>query len=77
VVDPAPSGAGLGRGLVSLLAAEARRPGYEAVRLRVPADDVAARATPGGGVRLRDRVEEEAFNQGQPRWYVWMPLRGA
>jgi ribosomal protein S18 acetylase RimI-like enzyme len=75
VVDPACRGAGLGRRLVTLLAAEARRAGYDDVWLRVLPDNSAARScyAAAGFVRAT-AAEEAAFNEGQPRPYVWMTL---
>ena len=73
LIDPAARGRGLGRAFVTLLAAEARRLGWESVWLRVMPDNEAALRSYAGAGFLRASLEEEtAFNEGQPEAYVWM-----
>ncbi|MDO8390414.1 MAG: GNAT family N-acetyltransferase [Actinomycetota bacterium] len=78
VVDPQRRGRGVGRRLAELLAAEAMRLGFADVWLRVVPTNTAAIAcyTAAGFVRASAEVEQ-AFNQPQPRPYVWMRFEGA
>ena len=76
VVDPALRGEGMGRRLVTLLAREARRLGYDNVWLRVAPDNAAALASYGAAGFTRATLEvEAAFNTGQPHAYAWMRAR--
>lgn len=75
VVAPARRGEGIGRAFVSLLAAEARRRGWQDVWLRVVAENAPAIACyRGAGFARASADEERAFNLGQKREYVWMRL---
>lgn len=77
VVDPQWRGRGVGRQLAELLAVEAIRLGFADVWLRVVPTNTAAIAcyTTAGFVRAGPEVEA-AFNQPQPRPYVWMRFEG-
>ncbi|MBM3676430.1 MAG: GNAT family N-acetyltransferase [Actinobacteria bacterium] len=77
VVNPAHRGRGNGRAFVRLLAAEAERLGLADVWLRVVPENAAAISCyrAAGFVRAA-AAEEESFNAGQPRRYVWMRYGG-
>jgi ribosomal-protein-alanine N-acetyltransferase len=73
VIDPARRGRGLGRALTRALADEAWRRGVAEVWLRVVEDNLPARrAYEAAGFVRATPAEEEAFNAGQRRVYVWM-----
>lgn len=73
VVDSQCRGRGLGRRLTQLLAAEARRLGFDDVWLRVvPTNTVAIACYARAGFVRASAEVEAAFNQPQPREYVWM-----
>jgi ribosomal protein S18 acetylase RimI-like enzyme len=73
VVAPAHRGRGLGRALTRALADEAWRRGVAEVWLRVVEDNLPARrAYEAAGFVRASPEEEEAFNAGQPRQYLWM-----
>jgi [ribosomal protein S18]-alanine N-acetyltransferase len=73
VIDPARRGRGFGRALTRALADEAWRRGVTEVWLRVVEDNVPARrAYEAAGFVRATPAEEEAFNAGQRRAYVWM-----
>jgi ribosomal protein S18 acetylase RimI-like enzyme len=77
IVDPDVRGRGLGRRLVRLLSERARARGYHDVWVRVvPANAAAIRAYEAAGFARTTPDEESRFNEGQPRRYVWMRLRG-
>lgn len=77
IVAPEHRGRGLGRALVVFLVQRARALGYETVWMRAVPGNAAAIAcyAAAGFVRASDE-EAAAFNQGQPRPYVWMRLIG-
>jgi GNAT superfamily N-acetyltransferase len=76
VVHPARRGVGIGRRLVSLLAAEAERAGHDAEWLRVLPDNASALACDAAaGLRRATPEQEAAFTEGQPRTYVRIALR--
>lgn len=73
VIDPARRGRGLGRALTRALADEAWRRGFAEVWLRVVEDNLAARrAYEAAGFVRATPAEEDGFNAGQRRVYVWM-----
>src|SRR5690242_9231983 len=73
IVAPAERGRGLGRVLVSELAARARATGLSPVWIRLHEDNDAALACyAAAGFRRIDQAAEAEFNAGQPRRYVWM-----
>ena len=75
IVAPSMRGRGLGRTLITMLAAEARRMGFVDIWVRVVPSNAAALACYGAaGFERTDADEEAAFNAGQPRVYVWMRL---
>lgn len=75
IVDPARRGHGLGRTLVTLLAARARGLGYQSIWVRVvPTNPAAIACYRAAGFVRTSAEEEETFNRGQPRRYVWMRL---
>jgi ribosomal protein S18 acetylase RimI-like enzyme len=68
-------GRGLGRTLIAMLAAEARRMGFVDIWVRVVPSNAAALACyRAAGFERTDGTEEAMFNAGQPRVYVWMRL---
>ena len=73
VIDPKRRARGHGRSLTRALAAEAHSRGFRDVWLRVVPENAPARRAyeAAGFVRATARQEEE-FNVGQPRTYVWM-----
>ena len=75
IVEPSRRGRGIGRAFIALLAAEARRRGFQQVWVRVVPENLAAVACyrAAGFVRA-GRKEERLFNVDQPRAYVWMSL---
>ncbi len=75
IVSPAHRGRGVGRRFVRMLAAEALRRGLAAVWLRVvPTNDAVIACYRRAGFRRAGAAEEQDFNRGQPRDYVWMTL---
>ena len=73
VVAPDARGRGHGRALTRALADEARRRGFAEVWLRVVPDNGAAiRAYEAAGFARATPEQEDDFNAGQPRAYVWM-----
>jgi [ribosomal protein S18]-alanine N-acetyltransferase len=76
IVAPRFRGRGIGRRFVTLLAAEAVRRGFGATWVRVlPTNAPAHACYRSAGFHRAGRDEEERFNRGQPRKYVWMRLR--
>lgn len=72
IVEPERRGRGVGRRLVSLLAARAGRI-HARVVLRVHAEnEIAMRCYAAAGFRRATPVEEERWNRNQPLPYVWM-----
>jgi ribosomal protein S18 acetylase RimI-like enzyme len=75
VVPPRSRGRGVGRRLVTLLAERASELGFADVWVRVLPTNVAALAAyAAAGFSRASADEEERFNAGQPRKYVWMRL---
>jgi ribosomal-protein-alanine N-acetyltransferase len=73
VVAPSERGRGLGRALVRLLAAEAAVMGFRDVWVRVvPWNAPALACYRSAGFVRASPEEQERFNQGQPREYVWL-----
>lgn len=73
VIAPEHRNGGHGRAMTRALADEAHRRGFDAVWLRVVAENGAARrAYEAAGFARATPEEEAAFNVGQPRAYVWM-----
>ena len=73
VIAPGHRGRGLGRALTRALADEAWRRGVAEVWLRVVEDNRSARrAYEAAGFVRATPEEEDAFNAGQRRVYVWM-----
>jgi ribosomal protein S18 acetylase RimI-like enzyme len=78
LVAPEARGGGVGRRLVGLLVAEARRAGFERIWLRVvPSNEPALACYRAAGFEPVSRTLEARFNAGQPRRYVWMSSRHA
>lgn len=75
IVAPSRRRQGIGRAFVSLLAAEARRRGFETVLARTPRINRAAFACyrSAGFERMR-REDEVAMNLDQSEDYVWLEL---
>jgi RimJ/RimL family protein N-acetyltransferase len=75
IVDPEQRGRGLGQTLVVLLVRRAHALGYETVWVRaVPGNTAAIACYAAAGFARASDEEAAAFNQGQPRSYVWMRL---
>ena len=73
VVAPDERGRGLGSELATMLCVEARRRFAYDVWLRVvPENTVAIAAYARAGFVRASAADEETFNGGQPRAYVWM-----
>jgi ribosomal protein S18 acetylase RimI-like enzyme len=73
IVDPQMRGRRVGRSMVRLLVGRARALGYEDVWVRVvPSNTVAIKAYAATGFVRATAEQESAFNEGQPRAYVWM-----
>jgi ribosomal protein S18 acetylase RimI-like enzyme len=75
IVAPESRGRGVGREFTRLLSDQARRRGFDEIWLRVVPTNAAALACyRSAGFKRASRAEEDAFNRGQPRTYVWMRL---
>ncbi len=73
VIAPTLRGEGHGRALTRALADEAHRRGFAEVWLRVVPENAAARrAYVAAGFARATADQEDEFNAGQPRTYVWM-----
>jgi ribosomal protein S18 acetylase RimI-like enzyme len=73
LVDPAYRGRGIGKQLVTSLAAEARRAGFGEIWLRVlPSNEAAIACYTSAGFVRASASSESTFNAAQPREYIWM-----
>ncbi len=73
IVAPAARNRGIGRHLVHELLRRARRHALPTAYMRVhPENRAALRCYAAAGFQRVSADEEEAFNQGQPRAYVWL-----
>ncbi|MGH1564255.1 GNAT family N-acetyltransferase [Mumia sp. DW29H23] len=78
LVDPAARGRGMGRRLVTLLAADARALGLSSCFVRVnPANDAALAAYRSAGFVDVDPALAAEWNAPQPVSYVWLQLLDA
>ena len=76
IVDPEFRGRGIGRLLVTLLAERARELWYDQIWVRVvPGNRAATTCYARAGFVRAPQEQEAAFNEGQPRRYVWMRLQ--